>query len=193
MKEKAGKIVFFYFLSYLFSPSIFLFMATEHMPLKEQKFRTSIDIPEKTRHEIISILNSDLAGSSDLYSQTKQAHWNVKGENFFQLHELFDDLADEVEDAIDKIAERVTALGGYAMGTVRMAAETSYIPEYDCHSSKGTDHVKMLAERYAVYAKRVREMIDTTAELGDISTSDLYTEISRMTDKALWFLEAHFQ
>ncbi len=168
-------------------------MVTENISLKEQKFRTGIDIPEKERHELISILNRDLAGTSDLYSQTKQAHWNVKGRNFYQLHTLFDELAEEVEEATDKLAERVTALGGYATGTVRMAAETSYLPEYNCHSSEGLEHVKMLAERYALYAKRVREMIDTTAELGDLATSDLYTEISRATDKALWFLEAHFQ
>lgn len=161
--------------------------------LKEMKFRTSIDIPEKAREEIISILNKDLAATSDLYSQTKQAHWNVKGENFYQLHELFDSIADTVEEAVDNIAERVTALGGYALGTVRMAAESSYLPEYDCHSQKGIDHVKTLAESFAVYAKHVREMIDKTADLGDISTSDLYTEVSRAVDKALWFLEAHIQ
>ena len=168
-------------------------MAIASKTTDEEKFHTSVDISEKIRDEITSILNRDLAAASDLYSQTKQAHWNVKGENFFQLHELFDKLADEVEEAVDNIAERVTALGGYALGTVRMAAETSYLVEYTCHSGKGKEHVKMLAERYATFAKRAREMIDTTAELGDLSTSDLYTEISRAMDKALWFLEAHFQ
>ena len=168
-------------------------MEAETKVLKGTKFRTSIDIPEKARSEIISNLNRDLAAASDLYSQTKQAHWNVKGENFYQLHELFDELADGVEEAVDNLAERVTALGGYALGTVRMASEESYLPEYSCHSGKGADHVKMLAERYAIFARRTREMIERAADLGDISTSDLYTEISRATDKALWFLEAHIQ
>ena len=168
-------------------------MEAETKMLRETKFHTSIDIPEKARAEIISNLNRDLAAASDLYSQTKQAHWNVKGENFYQLHELFDELADGVEEAVDNLAERVTALGGYALGTVRMASEASYLPEYNCHSHKGTDHVKMLAERYAIFARRAREMIDRAVDLGDISTSDLYTEISRATDKALWFLEAHIQ
>lgn len=168
-------------------------MATEMKSLRGMKFTTSIDLPEKTRSEVVSILNQDLAASSDLYSQTKQAHWNVKGETFFQLHELFDDLAGGILEAVDKLAERATSLGGYAMGTVRMAAHSSYLADYDCHSKNGTDHVKMLAERYAAYAARMREMIDKTADLGDVSTSDLYTEISRVADKYLWFLEAHFQ
>ncbi len=168
-------------------------MAMKGKALKDLEFHTSIDIPQKSRKEIVDLLNVDLAAASDLYSQTKQAHWNVKGANFFQLHELFDDLADGIEEAIDMLAERATSLGGYALGTVRMAAETSYLPDYDCHSTNGTDHVKELVKRYSMFSKRIREMIDRTAELGDLSTSDLYTEISRSADKYLWFLEAHIQ
>lgn len=168
-------------------------MAVKGKELKEIEFPTSFDLPAKTRKEVVELLNRDLAATSDLYSQTKQAHWNVKGDNFYQLHELFDELAEGIEEAVDQLAERATAMGGFAMGTVRMAAESSYLPEYDCHSSKGMEHVKELAKRYAIYAKRVREMIDRTAEFGDISTSDLYTEISRKADKYLWFLEAHLQ
>ncbi len=168
-------------------------MAMKGKALKDLEFHSSIDIPQKARKEIIDILNSDLAAASDLYSQTKQAHWNVKGANFYQLHELFDELADGIEEAVDMLAERATSLGGYAMGTVRMAAEASYLQDYECHSSNGIDHVKELAKRYAMFGKRIREMIDRTADLGDTSTSDLYTEISRSADKYLWFLEAHIQ
>lgn len=168
-------------------------MAVKGKSLKEMEFHTSLDIPANTRKEIIRYLNEDLAATSDLYSQTKQAHWNVKGENFHQLHELFDELAEGIEESVDDLAERATALGGYAMGTVRMAGEYSYLPEYTCHSSKGMDHVRELIVRYAAYTKKIRERIDKTAELGDLSTSDLYTEISRKADKFLWLLEAHVQ
>ncbi|HEY9888729.1 MAG TPA: ferritin-like domain-containing protein, partial [Candidatus Obscuribacterales bacterium] len=51
--------------------------------------------------------------------------------------------------------------------------------------------VTALADRYAAYAKHVREAIDATDDLGDADTADLYTEISRTIDKRLWFLEAH--
>lgn len=168
-------------------------MAEKGKSLKELSFHTSVEIPEKARREIIGLLNVDLAASLDLYSQTKQAHWNVKGSNFYQLHELFDELAGGINDIVDLLAERATALGGYAMGTARMASSSSYLPDYECHSSVGLDHVKTLVERYALYAKRIRDMIDRTAELGDASTSDLYTEVSRTADKYLWFLEAHIQ
>lgn len=77
-------------------------------------FTTRIDLPLETREKTISLLNQQLADISDLYSQAKQAHWNVKGAQFYQLHQLFDKLAEELEEFVDLIAERVTALGGMA-------------------------------------------------------------------------------
>lgn len=68
------------------------------------------------------VLNQQLADASDLLSQVKQAHWNVKGPAFWQLHRLFDEVAEQADGWIDELAERITALGGYARGTVRMAA-----------------------------------------------------------------------
>ena len=75
-------------------------------------FPTHIDLPEGDRERLIELLNGCLADTGDLYSQIKQAHWNVKGPTFFQLHLLFDQLAAEVFPYIDLIAERATALGG---------------------------------------------------------------------------------
>lgn len=75
---------------------------------------TRIDIPVEQREKLIALLNQHLADTLELHSQIKQAHWNVKGPQFYQLHELFDDLAEEVEDHVDEIAERATALWGYS-------------------------------------------------------------------------------
>jgi len=76
-----------------------------------RSFDTRIDIGEGTRAEMIELLNARLADALDLYSQAKQAHWNVKGSDFIQLHELFDTLAGDVLSFVDLIAERATALG----------------------------------------------------------------------------------
>lgn len=154
---------------------------------------TRIDISAETRTEVIKLLNEALAYSLDLKTQVKQAHWNVKGLDFYQLHELFDQLAGELEGYIDAIAERVTALGGMAMGTVRVAASVSGLPEYPFDAVDGIDHITALADRYAPYAKLTRSGIDQTDDLGDAGTADLFTEISRGVDMRLWFLEAHLQ
>ncbi|WP_445636267.1 DNA starvation/stationary phase protection protein Dps [Nostoc sp. DSM 114161] len=161
--------------------------------LASRLYPTRIDIPAEARVQIVVILNKTLAASLDLKTQVKQAHWNVKGTDFYQLHELFDEIAGELEEYVDMVAERVTALGGYAVGTARAAANNSILPEYPFDILDGKDHVTALADRFAPFAKHIREAIDKTDELGDADTADLYTEISRTIDKRLWFLEAHLQ
>lgn len=154
---------------------------------------TRIDLPVDVRVHVIDTLNATLACTLDLKTQVKQAHWNVKGMDFYQLHELFDEMAAELEDYIDMVAERVTALGGTALGTARIAASQSSLPEYPLTILAGKDHVTALADRFAAYGKLLREGITSTDDLEDADTADLYTEISRAIDKRLWFLEAHLQ
>jgi len=156
-------------------------------------FTTSIDLDAQTRDAMIALCNQQLADSFDLYSQTKQAHWNVKGKDFFQLHKLFDQLAADTLEHVDLIAERATALGGYATGTVRMSATNSTLPEYPEDAVDGPEHLRALVERFAAYAATTRAGIDTADEAGDQSTADLFTEVSRDVDKNLWFLETHLQ
>ncbi|MCA1590405.1 MAG: DNA starvation/stationary phase protection protein Dps, partial [Acidobacteria bacterium] len=129
----------------------------------------------------------------DLKSQAKQAHWNVKGMQFIALHELFDEVATAVEAHIDLIAERVTTLGGTAYGTVRQAAQKSSLGEYPLEITDGTAHVDAVSTALADFGKRVRADIDKAGDLGDQDTADILTEISRETDKNLWFVEAHIQ
>ncbi|HMS42798.1 MAG TPA: DNA starvation/stationary phase protection protein Dps [Pyrinomonadaceae bacterium] len=155
--------------------------------------KTKIDINKGNREKIIEILNARLADSSDLKSQAKQAHWNVKGMSFIALHKLFDQVATEVEGYTDLIAERITTLGGTAIGTGRAAAANSTLSEYPLEITDGADHVDALSSALADFGKKVRQNIDETDELGDKDTSDLFTEISRGIDKSLWFVEAHIQ
>ncbi len=156
-------------------------------------YKTKIDLPEKPRRNVIAILNDRLADAIDLQSQVKQAHWNVKGPNFIALHELFDKISDAALEQIDQIAERVTALGGTAEGTVAVAAKRSRLKNYPLSITAGKDHLYYLSTQLAAFGKSVRAAIDATAELGDADTADLFTGISRDLDKHLWFLEAHLQ
>jgi starvation-inducible DNA-binding protein len=142
---------------------------------------------------MIELLNARLADTFDLYSQLKQAHWNVKGSDFYQLHLLYDQIAEDIFPYVDEIAERATQLGGLALGTARMAATASSLDEYPLDAIDGTDSVTAVADRLSAYAAAVRSAIDTTTEDGDQATADLFTEISRTADKYLWFVEAHQQ
>jgi starvation-inducible DNA-binding protein len=155
--------------------------------------RTSIDIPAQQREQLITLLNQQLADTFDLMSQTKQAHWNVKGPNFYQLHELFDEQAALLIPYIDAIAERATALGGLATGTVRMASASSRLPELPLEITNDMELVSCMVERYANLAASTREAVEAAEELGDAAAADIFTDITRDLDKQLWFLEAHLQ
>ena len=96
---------------------------------KSQLFTTGNNLDAESREKIVSLLNQHLADTFDLYSQTKQAPWNVKGPLFFALHELFDKVAARRADDVDTIAERATALSGTARGTARQSAAASRLPE----------------------------------------------------------------
>jgi len=156
-------------------------------------FETRIDIPAEAREQLVGLLNARLADAFDLYSQLKQAHWSVRGSDFIQLHELYDELAESVLEYVDAIAERATALGGLALGTARMAAEATTLDEYPLDAIAGMDTVAVVADRLAAVGASTREAIDTATELEDQDTADLFTEISRALDKHLWFVEAHLQ
>jgi starvation-inducible DNA-binding protein len=155
--------------------------------------QTKNDLPKAKREKVIEILNQRLADAIDLKSQAKQAHWNVKGMSFIALHELFDQVATEIETHVDNIAERITSLGGTALGTVRVAAQNSSLSEYPLEITEGSAHVEALSSVLADFGAKVRKDIDETANLGDADTADLLTEVSRSVDKLLWLVEAHIQ
>jgi starvation-inducible DNA-binding protein len=142
---------------------------------------------------MVRLLNQSLADTTDLTTQCKAAHWNVKGMNFYQLHLLFDEIAAVFEDHADTIAERTTALGGEATGTARAAAANTRIPELPPDATTGPEYVAALTERVGIHANNLRVEIEAAVERGDEDTADMYTELSRETDKQLYFLQAHLQ
>jgi starvation-inducible DNA-binding protein len=154
---------------------------------------TRNDLPVSTRTKVCELLNARLADSIDLALQAKQAHWNVKGPNFIALHELFDKVRTAADGAVDSIAERIAQLGATAEGTTQAVAKRSTLAPYPLEISSGRDHVAALAGALAAAAKANRAAIDTAAELRDVATSDLFTEVTRELDLQLWFVEAHLQ
>lgn len=154
---------------------------------------TRNNLPATAREQLIPLLNARLADAADLKSQLKQAHWNAKGAQFLQLHELFDSVAGRIDAQVDEIAERAVQLGGTALGTARMAAANSTLPEYPAGLQDGLGHAAAVADRLAIYGAAVRAAIDTAASLGDADTSDMFTAFSREVDKDLWFVESHLQ
>jgi starvation-inducible DNA-binding protein len=156
-------------------------------------FPTQHYLSQDIREAVVEMLNQCLADTTDLMTQAKAAHWNVKGIEFFQLHELFDEIAEVLEEQADLIAERATALGGQATGTARQAASRSRIPELPQNVVAGPQLVEELANHLAIHDANLHEQINRATEYGDLDTADLLNEVSREISKQLYFLESHLQ
>lgn len=148
-------------------------------------------LTENIRGQSIELLNTHLAAAIDLHGQLKQAHWNVRGPAFIAIHELFDKVADKVEEYSDMLAERVGALGGAALGGVNTVSAKTFLKPYPLEIADEKSHVEAVSAALAQFAQSTREAIDQTTDFGDAVTADLLTEITRDIDQQVWFVESH--
>lgn len=146
-------------------------------------------VDQELRDRLITTLNQDLASLTDLAAAYKQAHWNVVGINFSQVHEVFDEFSDQVRESIDLIAERAVTLGGVARGTVQAAAKDSVLPPF---SLEERDEVRLLEEMLArldIMTSKLRVAMDESAV--EAVTQDIYIEVLGGLEKQRWMLQAH--
>jgi starvation-inducible DNA-binding protein len=156
-------------------------------------YRTANTLPEQMRSRSVALLNRHLAAAIDLHAQVKQAHWNVRGPTFIAIHELFDKVADAVEEYSDKVAERAGTLGGTAEGTVQTATERSFLEPYQLGVADAEAHIAAVTAALASFGESVRNAIGESDEFGDLDTADVFTEVSRGIDQQLWLVESHRQ
>jgi starvation-inducible DNA-binding protein len=156
-------------------------------------YKTANTLSKNIRAKSVAVLNRHLAAAIDLHAQVKQAHWNVRGPTFIAIHELFDKVADAVEEYSDTIAERAGALGGAAEGTIQIAVEHSFLHRYKLGIDAAEAHIAGVTAALATFGESLRSAIDETAAFGDADTSDVFTEISRGVDQQLWLVESHRQ
>ena len=159
--------------------------------MKMKLFNTKNGLSVQSRQAMVDLLNQQLADVLDLGFQAKQAHWNVKGPHFIGLHELFDKVAEELEEYTDGIAERAVELGGTALGTIQVVSKESRLTAYPLDLASGKGHITALSSALAEFGNSTRTAIDTADKTGDADTADLFTEVSRGVDKLLWMIEAH--
>ncbi len=145
------------------------------------------------RENVLGRIQAHLSDCLDLFTQLKQAQWNVKGPHFFGLHEQFRKSASACLRHCDVLAERITALGGRADGTARIVAAQSTLTEFPLDTRDGSVYVALVAERLSVFTNAVRGSIALMVNWGDAATAALLTQIVCEDDWQLGFLDAHLQ
>ncbi|HKA90904.1 MAG TPA: DNA starvation/stationary phase protection protein Dps [Haliangiales bacterium] len=156
-----------------------------------KRITSHVALPAPARQALVSLLNAHVATCMDLYTQVRQAKWNLAGLEFIALHQLFDAVAARVAAWTDQLAERAATLGGYVLGTARLAVAGSFLTEYDLDALSGQAHVRALVGQVATYTARLRDAIGNAVTVEDPATVDLLTRVLGEAEKDLWLLESH--
>lgn len=141
--------------------------------------------------EVQEHMNKLVATEGLFYIRLHQFHWYVKGNNFFTLHEKFEELYDEVTESLDEVAERLLTIGGKPYSTLQEFIEHSIIEERveDKNLSQEEMVEAVIADLEAIRALVV-EGIKLTDEHEDFPSNDLYIDTKDGIDKHLWMLNA---
>jgi len=154
--------------------------------------KTTKSTAPQSAPQLSDSLNQVLADSYALMSLTHLAHWNVEGPNFFALHTAFQTQYEELFIAIDEIAERLRALGTYAIGGLGKLAGTAQMKEFAAPLAQ-EDYVRMLIAANEKLAADAATARDLAGAANDPESQDLM--IGRVTrhQKTIWMLKSYLK
>jgi len=151
-----------------------------------------ISISDNNRRKLVELLNARLADTIDMQTQMKFAHWNVKGENFYQLHLLFDKHYDEQVELVDTIAERIQILGGVSLAMAADVAETTQLERPPRGREEVPVQLSRLLDAHQVIIRECRKLARRASVLGDDGTNDMViSDVLRTNEMQVWFLSEH--
>lgn len=153
-----------------------------------------IGIKKENLTKSAHLLNGFLADVFVLYTKTRNAHWNVEGDNFHALHLFFESQYNLLDEEMDEMAERIRSLGHYAPATLKSYLELTHLTEVSREKNDGPGFIKELLGDHESIITRMRESINVLAnDLGDAGTSDFVTGLMEDHEKMAWMLRSHLR
>lgn len=156
--------------------------------------KPDLGITQKNLTEVHKILNSVLADGNILYIKLRKFHWNLSGDNFMELHLLFEDQYNAVAEAADEVAERIATLGGTAIGTTSEFAQESQLKETPGKVPDTQGMLKELVSDHENIVKSLRENLDKVEEdHKDAGTADFLNGLMQEHEKMAWKLRKYLK
>ncbi|AVP36136.1 Dps family protein [Staphylococcus felis] len=140
--------------------------------------------------EVVKVLNDQVANWTVLFTKLHNFHWYVKGPNFFSLHEKFEELYNEASQYVDDLAERILAIGGHPVATLKEYLEFSIVDEAGKNYA-AAEMVKELSEDFIKVSKQLEEAIEVASQAEDDVTEDMFIGMKTDIDKHVWMLESY--
>ena len=156
--------------------------------------KLNIGITEAHLKSSITILSSLLANEMTLYIKLRKFHWNVSGQSFMELHQLFEAQYTELEVSIDETAERISKLGGKTIGTMSEFSKLSVIKESPNVYPVQKEMLQELVKDHETLIVQFREDIDTCdSKNNDAGTADFLTGLMKDHETMAWKLRRYLE
>ncbi|QXN78982.1 DNA starvation/stationary phase protection protein [Staphylococcus haemolyticus] len=143
-----------------------------------------------SQQDVVKELNQQVANWTVAYTKLHNFHWYVKGPNFFSLHEKFEELYNEASQYVDDLAERILAIGGNPVGTLKESLEISIVDEAGKNYS-AEQMVEAFSNDLTHISEQLVKSIEVAREAGDDVSEDMFIGMKNSVDKHNWMFKSY--
>jgi len=149
----------------------------------------SIGLNKKDSQEIVSELNILLANFQVYYQNLRGIHWNIKGKNFFDLHNKFEELYTDSQEKIDTIAERILTLQGTPLHTFEDYSKLAKV-NVGKNISNDVKAVQLVVDSLATLLEIERTILDLSDKNDDEGSNAMMSDFIAEQEKTIWMMNA---
>jgi starvation-inducible DNA-binding protein len=150
-----------------------------------------LGIPEHDLEEVVNLLNTLLADEYVIYTKTRNAHWNITGTSFFELHKFFQSQYESLDQIIDDLAERVRSLGHFSLGSMKDFLSVTHMSEENHDFGNSKQIIQTLVDDHETIIRIIRnEIIPISEKFRDLGTADFVTGVMEQHEKMNWMLRS---
>ena len=153
--------------------------------------KPAIGISDHDLEEVATSLNILLADEYVLFTKTRNAHWNITGLSFYEMHKLFQAQYEAMDIMIDDIAERVRSLGHFALGSLKDFLNVTNLSEEKDDFSSPEQMIQSLLNDHETIIRMIRNDIIPISDTNkDMGTADFVTGLMEKHEKISWMLRS---